>query len=237
MKKLFINKSRLATGIVALFIGASVASCDLLSSLTGSDVANGLKEALRVSSDTSVSQLNRVDGYFLDNAVKILLPDEIKAAESTIRLVPGAGTVLDNLILKMNRAAETAAKDATPILWNAISGITFSDAMGILNGQNDAATQYLRSKTFTGLQAAFKPHIEDALTAVGAQQTWGSVVTYYNQIPLLPDANTDLAAFTTEKALDGLFYKVAVEEGKIRTDINHQVTDLLRKVFGSKNNQ
>lgn len=236
MKK-SIRKNRLATGIVVLFIGASIASCDFIQSLTSSDVANGLKEALRVSSDTSVSQLNRVDGYFLDNAVKILLPEEIKAAESTIRLIPGAGSVLDNLILKMNRAAETAAKDATPILWSAISGITFSDAMAILKGENDAATQYLKSKTFTGLQNAFKPHIEDALTTVGAQQTWETVVGYYNQIPLFPDANTDLAAFTTEKALDGLFHKVAVEEGKIRTDINHQVTDLLRKVFGGKNDE
>ncbi len=235
--KLFIFKNKLAAGIVALFLSLTFVSCDILSSLTGSDVANGLKEALRVSSDTSVSQLNRTNGYFLDNAVKILLPDEIKAAESTIRIIPGAGTVLDNLILKMNRAAEEAASDATPILLNAITGITFSDAMGILNGGNDAATTYLKDKTFTGLQDAFKPHIEDALTAVGAQQTWGSVIGYYNQIPLLPDANTDLAAFTTEKALDGLFYKVAIEEGKIRNDVNHQVTDLLRKVFGNKDSQ
>lgn len=228
-------KNTCIAGIAAVVISGGLFSCDFISSLSGNDVANGLKEALRVSSDTSVSQLNRTNGYYGDLAVKIMLPGDVQQAAN----IPGLSVVLqplaETLIKKMNQAAETAAKDATPILLNAITSITFTDAMDILKGENNAATQYLRSKTFTGLKSAFQPHIEDALELVGAQQAWSSITTPIQNFGL--PVETDLAAFTTEKALDGLFYKVAIEEGKIRTDVNHQVTDLLRKVFGDSNSQ
>lgn len=212
-------------------------SCELLSSLTNTDVVAGLKEALTVSTDTSTTRLSTVNGYFANQAVKILLPPEAAAVETTLRSIPGVGdAVVDDLLLKMNRAAETAATEAGPIFKNAITNITFTDAMNILNGPDDAATQYLKTQTYTQLQTAFQPHIETALTSVGAQQVWNTVTTTYNSwndfIPGTTDINDDLASYTTQKALDGLFHLVAIEEGKIRNEVNHQVSELLQKVFG-----
>lgn len=215
----------------------SLYSCDLLNSLTNDDIVAGLKEALKVSSDTSVATLNKTDGYFANLAVKILLPPEAAAVESTLRIVPGIGdAIVDELILKINRAAEEAATAAGPIFYNAITNITFSDAMNILNGPNDAATQYLKSQTYTQLRDAFTPPIEDALTSVGAQQLWYQVTSTYNTYNDLlgqPDIPDNLASHTTSKGLDGLFHIVAIEEGKIRNDINHRVNELLQRVFGS----
>lgn len=223
--------------LIISVLAVSLYSCDLLNSLTSGDVVDGLKEALRVSSDTSVATLNKNDGYFANLAVKILLPPEAAAVESTLRMVPGIGnTVVDELILKINRAAEQAANAAGPIFYNAITNITFNDAMNILNGPNDAATQYLKAQTYTQLKEAFTPPIEDALSAVGAQQLWYQVTsTYnsYNDILGQPDIPDNLASHTTSKGLDGLFHIVAIEEGKIRNDINHRVNDLLQRVFGS----
>lgn len=224
--------------LIVIFTVATIQSCELLSSLTNSDIVAGLKEALTVSTDTSTTRLSSVNGYFLNAAVKILLPPEAQAVESTLRTIPGIGDVLvDELILKMNQAAETAATEAGPIFKNAILNITFDDALTILNGPDDAATQYLRAQTYTQLHDAFTPHIESALTSVGAQQTWNTVTSTYNTwndfIPGTTDIPDNLASHTTSKALDGLFHIVAIEEGKIRNDINHQVSELLQQVFGN----
>ncbi|MCX7745136.1 MAG: DUF4197 domain-containing protein [Flavobacteriales bacterium] len=213
-------------------------SCDLLGSLTNSDVVAGLKEALKVSTDTSVANLNRTDGYFANAAVKILLPPEAAAVESTLRAIPGIGNaVVDDVILKINRAAEQAAAEAKPIFINAITNITFNDAMNILNGPDDAATQYLKAQTYSQLVTAFTPPIENALTSVGAQQAWNAMITYYNtynDILGLQDIPDNLAQYTTQKGLDGLFHIVAIEEGKIRNDVNHRVNELLQRVFGAQ---
>lgn len=228
---------RYAGFLTVITLAFTLHSCELLSSLTNSDVVAGLKEALTVSTDTSTTKLSRPNGYFADVAVKILLPPEAQAVESTLRSIPGVGNVLvDQLILQMNQAAETAATEAGPIFKNAITNITFNDAVNILHGADDAATQYLKTQTYTQLNGAFKPHIETALTTVGAQQTWNTVTTTYNtynDILGLQDINDDLADHTTNKALDGLFHVVAIEEGKIRNDINHRVSELLQQVFGN----
>lgn len=219
-------------------LSVTIYSCDLLGSPSNDEVVAGLKEALKVSTDTSVANLNRTDGYFGNAAVKILLPPEAAAVESTLRAVPGIGdAVVDDVILKINRAAEQAAGEAAPIFFNAITNITFNDAMNILNGPDDAATQYLKSQTYTQLVSSFTPPIENALTSVGAQQAWNSMISYYNTYNDIlgeQDIPDNLAQYTTQKALDGLFYIVAIEEGKIRNDVTHRVNEILQRVFGGQ---
>ena len=146
--------------------------------------------------------------------------------------VPGGDDLIDAFIVSLNRAAEDAADEAKPIFIDAITNITFDDAMNILNGSDTAATGYLRVNTFNGLYDAFKPDIQNSLENVGAQQIWGDVIDLYNSIPFTEDVNTDLADYTTNKGLDGLFILVGQEEMKIRTDIEHQVSQLLQDVFG-----
>lgn len=215
----------------AIFSLASLVSCDLLNGgkLSEDEVAKGLKEALKYGADSSSTQLHRQDGYLMDAAVKIFLPQEATVAAATVdNIIPGLST---NLITRLNRAAEDAAVEAKPILWNAIEGLTVEDAFTILNGNNDAATQYLRGKTQQGLYNAFKPKIENSLQTVGAQQLWAQFTNTYNSIPLVNPIPNNLAEHVTNKALDGLFIYVAKEETRIRTDVNARVTDLLRKVF------
>jgi hypothetical protein len=141
--------------------------------------------------------------------------------------------LIDNVVLKLNRAAEDAATQATPILVDAITGITITDALGILQGENDAATMYLKGATQAEINAIFRPHIETSLETVGAQTAWAQLTNAYNSIPFVTPVSTDLAGYTTSKATDGLFVMVAEEEGKIRNDASHQVSDLLQRVFGS----
>jgi len=205
-----------------------------------SEVAAGLREALKVSSDTSVNQASKEDGFYGNLAVRILLPPEVATAQSYIDRIPGGlGTTLTNeLMIKLNRAAEDAAEKATPILIDAITNITINDALSILNGSDSAATVYLKSSTFVSLKTAFQPDIENSLQTVGAQQAYSTLTSNYNTyvvpIPFLnaPSINTDLADYTTGKALDGLFHYIALEEEKIRKDPLHRVTDLLKRVFG-----
>lgn len=205
-----------------------------------SEVAAGLREALKVSSDTSVNKASKQDGYYANLAVRILLPPEVATAQSYINQIPGGlGTTLTNeLMIKLNRAAEHAAEKATPILIDAITNITINDALSILNGSDSAATVYLKTSTFVSLKTAFQPDIENSLQAVGAQQAYSTLTSNYNTyvvpIPFInaPSINTDLADYTTGKALDGLFHYIALEEEKIRKDPLHRVTDLLRRVFG-----
>ncbi len=235
---------KIITALAILITPAYFSSCEILqgsSGPTNDEIISGLKQALTISTDTSVMNLNRTNGYFTNAAIKILLPPEAQKIESTLRSVPGIGnTLVDDLIQKMNRAAEQAAVKAGPIFKDAITKITFADVMNILNGADDAATQYLKTNTYAQLQAAFQPPIEDALKSVGAQQAWNTVMTTYNNynnfIPGTTDIPDNLAAHVTQKALDGLFHIVAIEEGKIRKNIGHQVTDLLKKVFGPKQN-
>ena len=178
-----------------------------------------------------------MNGYFANQAIKILLPPEAQTIVTVINQVPGVGPALvDEVILKLNRAAEDAAPEAKDILVNAILNITITDAINIVNGNNDAATQFLRLNTQTEIAGLFLPHIESSLETVGAQTAWGTLTSNYNTVaPILgqPQVNTDLADYTTNKALDGLFVLVAEEEGKIREDPLHRVSEILQQVFGT----
>lgn len=199
-------------------------------SLSTTDVVAGLKAALETGTGRSVQKLSATDGFFRDAVIKVLMPEEAKKVESTLRKF-GLGKQVDDAILSMNRAAEDAAKDAAPIFINAIKGMTIQDAWGILKGGDSSATRYLREKTTVSLTEAFRPVIERSLEKVNATKHWNTVFSNYNKFSK-DKVNTDLAAYVTEKALFGIFYQVAQEEAKIRKDPAARTTEILKKVFG-----
>lgn len=199
-------------------------------SLTTTDVIAGLKAALETGTGRSVEKLSAADGFFKDAVIKVLMPDEAKKVESTLRKF-GMGKQVDDAILSMNRAAEDAAKDAAPIFVNAIKQMTIQDAWGILRGGDSSATRYLREKTTASLVTAFRPVIERSLEKANATKYWNTVFSNYNKFSK-EQVNTDLAAYVTDKALHGIFYQVAQEEMKIRKDPVARTTDILKKVFG-----
>jgi hypothetical protein len=199
--------------------------------LTTEQIVAGLKEALTVGTQNGTTKLSAVDGFFKDAAVKILMPPEAQKVVSTLQSV-GFGSVVDKAVLSMNRAAENAAKSASPIFVNAIKEMTITDALGILKGGNQSATNYFKNKTTTALTAAFKPIVSKALQQTDATKYWNDVFSVYNQFST-NKVNTDLTAYVTGKAIDGIFYQVGQEEIKIRQDPAARVTDILKKVFGS----
>ena len=201
------------------------------SGLTQDQVAAGLKEALTISTQNSTTQLSSVDGFFKNAAIKILMPPEAQKVISTLQTL-GLSSLVDKAVLSMNRAAEDAAQSATPIFVNAIKQMTITDAIGILRGGNNAATNYFKSKTTADLTAAFSPAINKALQQTSATKYWNDVFTVYNQFSKTK-IDTDLSSYVTGKAIDGIFYQVAIEEQKIRQNPAARVTDLLKKVFGS----
>jgi hypothetical protein len=199
--------------------------------LTTADIVAGLKEALTVGTQNSSNKLSAVDGFFKDAAIKILMPPEAQKVESTLRSL-GFGSVVDKAILSMNRGAEEAAKSATPIFVSAIKQMTITDALGILKGGESSATNYFKEKTTVQLTQAFRPVIDKALTKTDATKYWSDVFSVYNRFSQ-KKVDTDLGAYVTGKAIDGIFYEVALEEQKIRKDPAARVTDILKKVFGS----
>jgi hypothetical protein len=199
--------------------------------LSQDDISNGLKQALTIGAKNASTQLNQTDGYYLNPLVKIPFPAEISFVSDKIREL-GLGALVDDFEKSLNRAAESAAIEAAPIFANAITSITFNDAKNILLGGNGAATNYLRQSTYSPLQNAFSPIIQKNLSNLGVTDKWTYIINYYNEIPFITNVNPDLAAYTTGKALDGLFVVVAQEENKIRQDAKFQVTDLLKQVFG-----
>jgi hypothetical protein len=203
--------------------------------LSTADIASGLKQALQIGAQNSACQLSALDGFFKNAAIKILLPQEAQKVEKTLRDL-GMGSLVDKAILSVNRAAEDAAKSAAPIFVDAIKSMTIQDALGILKGGDFAATDYLKSKTTTSLTAAFKPVIQQSLDKVSATKYWSDVFSTYNKFAT-NKINPDLSGFVTDKAITGIFYQVGLEEQKIRKDPVARVTDLLKKVFGSKQAQ
>lgn len=202
--------------------------------LSNEDIVAGLKEALSVGAQNSSSKLSAVDGFFANAAIKVLMPEEARKAESTLRSL-GLGSLVDKAILSMNRAAEDASKSAAPIFVNAIKSMSIQDAVGILKGNDTAATSYLKGKTTASLTDAFRPVIEQALQKTDATKYWKDVFEAYNKLPTsFNKVNPDLSGYVTERALSGLFYQVSLEEKKIREDPAARVTDLLKKVFGSQ---
>ncbi|WP_190809412.1 DUF4197 domain-containing protein [Flagellimonas sp. S3867] len=194
------------------------------------EIAQGLREALNFGIEKQVNKLTAKDGFFKNDLVKILLPDELKKVDKTLRDV-GLGKLADEGLRILNRAAEDAVKEATPIFVDAVSGITFSDARQILLGNDNAATHYLEGSTRNKLNNKFTPIIQNSFSKVGADQIWRNIITKYNNLPLTTDVNPDLTNYTTQKALDGVFTMIAVEEKEIRTKISSRTTDLLKKIF------
>ena len=196
----------------------------------GLDISGGLKEALNNGVANQVSKLTAVDGFFRNEAVKILLPAELQKVDKTLRLI-GMGKLADEGLKAINRTAEDAVKEATPIFINAIINMSFTDTKNILMGNESAATNYLQSATTTTLYGKFNPVIKSSFTKVGADKIWENLINKYNTIPLVTKVNPDLTDYVTNQALNGVFKMITVEEKKIRTDLNARTSNLLKQVF------
>jgi len=195
------------------------------------EIASGIKQALEIGTSNGADKLSAKDGFLGNMAVKILFPPEAKKVESALRGV-GLGSLADNVILSLNRAAEDAAKEAKPIFLSAIRQMTITDATNILLGKQDAATDYFKRVTTAQLMDRFRPIIGSSLNKVGATKYWTDAANSYNKIPLVKPVEADLTAYVTQKAIDGMFVQVAQEELQIRENINARSTTLLKKVFG-----
>lgn len=202
-------------------------------SLTSADVAEGLKEALIKGISTGSDIVSQVDGYFKNPEIKIPFPPDVRKVDDRLRQI-GLGGEVDKFIMTLNRGAEDAAKEAKPIFINAIRSMTIEDAWGILRGEDDAATQYLKRTTSADLAARFKPVIQQSLNKVNATKYYSDIVNTYNRIPLVEKVNPDLDDYATSKAIDGLFVMIAREEKRIREDPVARTTDILKRVFGAR---
>src|SRR5690606_34853968 len=203
-------------------------------SVSSTEIASGVKQALSQGLDHSIKSLAVEDGFLGNAAVKILMPPEAQKVENTLRSI-GLGSLCDNLIQSLNRAAETAVSEAAPVVVSALSQLTIRDATNILlGGQQDAATDFFKRTTTAELTKKFSPIVEQALSRHQVAKYWSAVMTRYNQIPLVNDkVETDLNKYVTQKAIDGLFHQVAQEELKIRNNLaGTRTTPLLKKVFG-----
>jgi hypothetical protein len=198
--------------------------------LSNAQIAGGLKQALDKGITEQVSLLAVKDGFFKNEMVKILLPPELQKVDATLRKV-GLSDVADEGLKVLNRAAEDAVGQATPIFVDAIKELTFIDAKNILLGDKNAATTYLKSKTNAALYQKFNPVIANSFKKVGADKVWSTIITKYNSIPLTNDVNPDLIDYVTNEALKGVYKMIAIEELKIRKDVNSRTTDLLKRVF------
>jgi hypothetical protein len=196
----------------------------------GVDIASGLKEALNKGITQQVSKLTAVDGFYKNEAVKILMPAELQKVDATLRKI-GLSSLADEGVKMLNRAAEDAVKEATPIFVSAVKNMTFTDAKNILLGNDSAATSYLQGSTTTALYGKFNPVIKNSFAKVGADVVWTKIITKYNTIPLVKKVNPDLTDYTTTQALSGVFKMIAVEEKEIRNNISARTTPLLKSVF------
>jgi hypothetical protein len=226
--------------ICILILPAFISSCDVLQQLpsapggtvTEAEAGQGIKEALAQGVTQAIFQLNKTDGFFGNQAYKLLLPPDAQKIENTLRDL-GLGKQVDKAILQINRAAEDAVGYAKPIFVDAIKQMTLTDALQIVRGSKDAATQYFKSKTTEKLIAAFMPTIKSSLDKVQATKYYSDIVTTYNNFPTtFKKINPDLPSYVSQKAVDALFDQVAKEEANIRENPLARTTDLLKKVFG-----
>ena len=201
------------------------------SGLSDSKIASGLKEALRVGADNSVKLTGQRDGYFGNEAIKILMPSSLRPVEKGLRAI-GYGSKVDSFVLSMNRAAEAAAPAAKKIFGDAILSMSFDDARKILSGGDTAATDYFRSKTSTQLTAAFRPVVEKTMSENSVTQQYKELLGQAQSIPFMKTQSLDITRYVISKALDGLFYTLGQEEKKIRKDPVARTTSLLKDVFG-----
>jgi hypothetical protein len=232
--------------LIAVLLGATSASAqlpDLLKRLPqlpssgeglgDARIAQGLREALRVGTENAVGLTGRVDGYFANQAIKILMPERLKSLEQGLRLI-GQGERVDELVLGMNRAAEKAAPFAREIFVDAIGEMSIDDASKILSGPETAATDYFKGKTTTKLTAAFQPVVERSMNEVGVARQYKDLLAQAQAIPFFRAEDYDLNRYVVGKSLDGLFLVVGDEERKIRTNPTARTTELLRDVFGRR---
>ncbi len=214
--------------------------------LSNADIVGGLKEALLVATDSSVTHLSAVDGYLKDLTIKILLPPEAKSITDNLSKLPGGAKLVDDVIIRINRAAEDAAKGAKPIFVNSVREMTFTDGLQILKGADNAATQYFVQKTSLQLTELYRPKIRESLNkdlvaGISTQESWNELTVQWNkmagstlgQFAGLKTVNVKLEDYILEQALKGMFLKIAEREKDIRTNVKARVTPLLQKVFGS----
>ena len=218
--------------------------------LTEAEVISGLKEALTTGAKNAAERLAKENGYYGDDLIKILLPDEAKVIVENISRIPGGDKLVEDVIIRINRAAEDAAKEVAPIFVSSVTQMSIKDAFGILNGADNAATNYLRNTTYSELYGLYKPKIQVStekkiIGNITTKESWNTLVSKWNSVANsipgrlanLKPVNTDLDDFLTNKALSGMFLKVEAEELKIRKDISARITPLLQRVFGSLDNK
>ena len=226
--------------VLMLMVAVSLSSCAEMQQVMnqfpqtqgigGVDIAGGLKEALNNGISKQVTKLTTTDGFYRNELVKILLPEELRKVDSGLRKL-GLNSLADEGLKVLNRAAEDAVKEATPIFVDAVRNMSFADARGILMGSQNSATNYLQNSTSTALYGKFNPVIKNSFTKVGADKVWANIITKYNSIPLVNKVNPDLTDYVTNQAMNGVFKMVAVEEKNIRTNISSRTSVLLQKVF------
>lgn len=242
---MFQIQKRLIQFLLSVFFLFPITSCsaqfsNILKQATSnpstSEITSGLKEALEKGTGISADRLSLQDGYLKNLDVKILFPEEAKSVENTLRSL-GLESMCDQVITSLNRAAEDAAKEAKPIFTDAIKQMSFQDVQKILLGEKNAATTYFKQTTTDSLSAKFSPVIDASLKKVDATKYWSDVMTRYNKVPLVKKVNTDLTAYVTQKAIDGLFVEIAKEELKIRESVGARTSPLLQKVFGYAESQ
>lgn len=238
MKKIFVPAAILLT------LSLCFSSCDTLQQAglgsvgtsdgttpTNSEISSGIKQALQIGINDGVKQVSAVNGYFDNPLIKILFPPNAVKVENTLRDI-GLGNLCDKVELSLNRAAENAAKQAAPIFLNALSHMSLGDVMQILTGPDTAATSYFRKTTTNQLVAQFSPEISQSLNQVNATKYWSEVTTQYNKIPFVKPVTTDLTAYVTQQAVNGLFVVIGQKEKQIREQLSFRTTPLLQKVFG-----
>ncbi|MGE3538955.1 MAG: DUF4197 domain-containing protein [Candidatus Tectimicrobiota bacterium] len=223
---------RLSTLLIVLLLWVLPATAQQRhGGLSDLNIGAGLKEALRIGTENTVRLTGKPDGYFRNQAIKILLPRQLQGLETGLRAL-GLGAQVDELVLSMNRAAERAAPLAGPIFLDAITAMTFEDVRQILNGGATSATRYFQSKTSDSLSTAFRPVVEQAMNEVGVMRQYNQLLGRYQALPLTKSLGFDLESYVVSKALDGLFRVLGEEERKIRTNPTARVTSLLQQVFG-----
>jgi hypothetical protein len=237
MERLFIALLLLLGACTVTQINQAVSDADKMlgteQPLTTAEVGDGLKEALINGISKGSDLVSQADGYFKNPEIKIPFPPDVKKVEDKLRQV-GLGKEVDQFVMTLNRGAEDAATQAKPIFIDAIKQMSISDAWGILKGQPDAATQYLKKTTTAQLKARFSPVIQNSLNKVNATKYYGDIVNKYNKIPFVEKVNPDLNNYATDLAIQGLFTMIAKEERNIRQNPIARTTDLLKRVFGSQ---
>lgn len=244
--------------IIIVLFSVILCSCDVLlktastvieteKPLTTADVSRGLKEALRVGVDTAVVKLSKTNGYFLDPVIKINLPPETQTIVEYAKKVPGIDKMIDDVILQINRSAEDAALKAAPVFKNAILSMSIEDAWTILNGADNAATNYLKEKTYSDLMKLYEPIMQESLNkplvaGVSANDSWNAVTDKWNKFATsiagkvlnVEPVKQELDTYVTDKAIQGVFVKVADQELKIRNNADARVNEILKRVFAGR---